>query len=110
MIHSNFPSSLGVNPQQQTDQVSAPAESNQISLTVEAVKLDIPNADVLSQAFDKVRTLPNYLKPIVMEGIARKLGVTKKTLEKSYEAWMMERIERISQMADTQANQNGEER
>ena len=108
-INQNSPSSLGANSQQQTDRVSAPAESNQISLTVEAVKLDIPNADVLSQAFEKTRTLPNDLKPIVMEGIARKLGVTKKTLEKSYEAWMMERIERISQLADAQASQNGGE-
>lgn len=108
-LSSNPPSALGVNSQYQTDRVSAPVESNQISLSVEVVTLDIPSGNVLSQAFEKVRTLENYLKPIVMEGIAKKLGVSKKTLEKSYEAWMMERIERISQLADVPASQNGEE-
>lgn len=108
-IPSNSPTSLGANSQQQTDRVSAPAQLSRIGLNIEVISLEIPNSDILSQAFEKVRTLENYLKPIVMEGIARKLGVSKKTLEKSYEAWMMERIERISQLADVQASQNGEE-
>lgn len=109
MINSNTSSSLGVNSQHQTDRASAPTQLSRIGLNVEVISLEIPNSDILSQAFEKVRTLENYLKPIVMEGIAKKLGVSKKTLEKSYEAWMMERIERISQLADVQANQNGEE-
>lgn len=108
-INQNSPTSLGANSQQQTDRVSAPVQLSRIGLNVAVISLEIPNSDVLSQAFEKVRTLENYLKPIVIEGIARKLGVTKKAVEKSYEIWMMERIERISKLADVQASQNGEE-
>lgn len=93
-----------------SDRVSIPVESDQISLTVEVISLDIPNADVLAQAFEKVRTLPVHLKPIVMEGIAKKLKVSKKTLDKSFEFWMMERISQHTAAADVQATQNGEER
>lgn len=109
-ISSNSPSSLGGNAKHQTDRVSAPAENSQISLSAEVVTFSIPSSNVLSEAFERVRTLENYLKPIVIEGIARKLGVSKKAVEKSYEIWMMERIERISKMADAQTTQNGEER
>lgn len=80
----------------------------QLSIIVETVTLDIPDADVLSQAFEKIRTLPKYLKPIVMEGLAKKLKVSKKTLEKSFEAWAMERISQIA-TTDAQNNSNGEE-
>lgn len=82
---------------------------SQLSITVEVVSLDIPREDVLSQAFEKIRTLPNYLKPIVMEGLAKKLKVSKKAIDKSFEAWMMERISQIA-AADAQNNSNnGEE-
>lgn len=82
---------------------SAEGTEDKLSITIEIVTLDIPSETVLSQAFDKIRTLPNYLKPIVMEGLAKKLGVGKKTIDKSFELWMMERI---SQMVLTGSGQN----
>jgi len=82
-------------------------ELQQLNLTVEYVTLHIPDADILSQAFEKVRALPNYLKPIVMEGLAKKLRVSKKTVDKAFEVWAMERISQIV-AADAQRN-NGEE-
>lgn len=81
---------------------------SQLSITVEVVTLDIPSDDVMNQAFEKIRTLPTYLKPIVMEGLAKKLKVGKKTLEKSFEFWAMERISQIA-AADAQNNQNNQE-
>lgn len=81
---------------------------SQLSITVEVVTLDIPSDTVMSQAFEKIRTLPTYLKPIVMEGLAKKLKVSKKTLDKSFEFWAMERISQIA-AADAQNNQNSQE-
>lgn len=81
---------------------------SQLSITVEVVTLDIPSNDVMNQAFEKIRTLPTYLKPIVMEGLAKKLKVSKKTLDKSFEFWAMERISQIA-AADAQNNQNSQE-
>jgi len=75
-------------------------QEEQLSITVEVLTLDIPSAEVLGQAFEKIRTLPNYLKPIVMEGLAKKLKVSKKTLEQSFQSWAMERISQIA--ADAQ--------
>ena len=82
-----------------------------MSITIEVVTLDIPREEVLSQAFEKIRTLPNYLKPIVMEGLAKKLKVSKKAIDKSFEAWMMERITQIATLDAAQNNNsnNGEE-
>lgn len=80
----------------------------QLSITVEVVTLDVPNPEVLSQAFEKFRTLDHWIKPIVMEGLAKKLKVSRKTLEKSFEAWAMERITQIA-ATSTQNNQNSEE-
>lgn len=82
-------------------------EQSQVTITVEVVTLDIPNKDVMSQAFEKIRKLDNWLKPIVLEGLAKKLKSSKKTLEKSFELWAMERI---AQIAATQENQNEEGR
>lgn len=99
----------GLSPQNPSDREnsSQSGHPDDISITVEVVTLDIPREDVLSQAFDKIRSLPNYLKPIVMEGLAKKLKVSKKAIDKSFELWMMERI---SQIALTDAAQNnGEE-
>lgn len=98
----------GLSPQNPSDREnSSQGGHSDISITVEVVTLDIPREDVLSQAFDKIRSLPNYLKPIVMEGLAKKLKVSKKAIDKSFELWMMERI---SQIALTDAAQNnGEE-
>lgn len=84
------------------------------SITIEVVSLDIPDKDVLGQAFEKIRTLPNYVKPIVVEGLARKLRVSKKAIEKSFEYWMMERITQIAALDAAQNkqannNSNGEE-
>lgn len=94
-------------PAVQSHQTSNRPDS-QLSITVEVVTLDIPNPEILSQAFEKIRVLPTYLKPIVMEGLAKKLKVSKKTLEKSFEFWAMERISQIA-ATDVQNNQNGEE-
>ncbi len=84
---------------------------SRLSITIEVVSLDIPREEVLTQAFEKIRALPNYLKPIVMEGLARKLKVSKKTIDKSFEAWMMERISQIAANDAAQNNNsnNGEE-
>lgn len=85
-------------------------DETSMSITIEVVTLDIPREDVLGQAFEKIRTLPNYLKPIVMEGLAKKLKVSKKAIDKSFEAWMMERITQIAANDAAQNNNsNGEE-
>lgn len=83
-------------------------DSSDNSIAVEVVTFDIPREEVLNQAFEKIRTLPKHLKPIVMEGFAKKLKITKKTLEKSFEIWAMERISQITAV-DAQNNQNSEE-
>lgn len=90
------------------DQQTSDRALEQVSITIEVVTLDIPDAGILSLAFEKVRSLPNYLKPIVMEGLVKKLKVSKKTLDKAFEAWVMERISQIATAADAQHN-NGEE-
>lgn len=83
---------------------------SQLSITIEVVSLDIPREEILTQAFDKIRSLPNYLKPIVMEGLAKKLKVSKKAIDKSFELWMMERISQIAANDAAQNNSNnGEE-
>ncbi len=84
---------------------------SQLSITVEVVTLDIPSPEVLSQAFEKIRGLDHYIKPIVMERFAKKLKVSKKTLEKSFEIWAMERISQIAANDAAQNNNsnNGEE-
>jgi squalene cyclase len=79
----------------------------QLTVTVEVVSLDIPSAETLNQAFEKIRTLPTYLKPIVLEGLAKKLKVSKKAVDKAFEFWMMERITQT--VSAGQNNQNGEE-
>jgi hypothetical protein len=79
-----------------------------MSITIEVVTLDVPREDVLNQAFDKIRSLPNYLKPIVMEGLARKLKVSKKAIDRSFELWMMQRISEIATAGQNNSN-NGEE-
>ncbi len=83
------------------------SKTDQLNIIVEVVTLDSPNPDVLGQAFEKIRGSPNYLKPIVMEGLARKLKVSRKTLEKAFECWVMERISQIP-LADARNSQNGE--
>lgn len=98
--------SLNSSDRQKSFQSDRP--DSQLSITVEVVTLDIPNREVLSQAFEKIRTLDHYVKPIVMEGLAKKLKVSKKTIEKSFEAWAMERITQVAAIG-TQNNQNSEE-
>jgi hypothetical protein len=93
-----------------SDRQNSSLDRSDISITIEVVTLDIPDAQVLSQAFEKIRTLPIYLKPIVMEGLAKKLKVSKKAIDKSFEAWMMERISQIAALDAAQHNSNnGEE-
>lgn len=100
----------GLSPQNPSDRENSQSGHPDISITVEVVTFDIPCEDVLSQAFDKIRTLPNYLKPIVMEGLAKKLKVSKKAIDKSFELWMMERISQIALTGAAQNNSNnGEE-
>lgn len=82
---------------------------SQISITIEVVSLDIPREEILTQAFDKIRSLPNYLKPIVMEGLAKKLKVSKKAIDKSFELWMMERISQIAANGTAQNNNSTRE-
>jgi transcriptional regulator GlxA family with amidase domain len=78
---------------------------NQIQFTVEVVTLDIPDAEGLGQAFEKIKSLENYLKPIVIEILAKRLGVSKKTLEKAFQVWLMEQIKKSVQ--DNQQNREG---
>lgn len=101
----------GLSPLNSSDREnSSQSGHSDISITVEVVTLDIPREDVLSQAFDKIRSLPNYLKPIVMEGLAKKLKVSKTAIDKSFELWMMERISQIALTGTAQNNSNnGEE-
>lgn len=81
---------------------------NQIQFTVEVVTLDIPDAEGLGQAFERIKALENYLKPIVIEILAKRLGVSRKTLEKAFQVWLMEQIKKnIAATQDNQQNREG---
>ncbi len=102
----------GLSPRNPSDrQNSSQNDRSDISITIEVVTLDIPREEMLSQAFEKIRTLKNWVKPIVMEALAKKLKVSKKAIDKSFEAWMMERISQIAANDAAQNNNsnNGEE-
>lgn len=91
----------------QLDSPSDRENINQLQFTVEVVSVDFPDAVGLGQAFEKIRNLPNYLKPIVLEVLARRIGVSKKTIEKSFHIWSVEHIKKIT--AATQDNQQNRE-
>lgn len=78
--------------------------NEQISIATQVVTLEIPNGDELSQAFKKIRTLEDFIKPIAMARLAKLLKVSEKVVQKSYEAWMYEQIGQQIQ------DQNGEGR
>jgi hypothetical protein len=84
MIIDSSPSTLGVSLDFQK------SDRKKISIPDERITIELPSAEALAEAFEQISGLQPHLKPVAIEKLAKRLSLSKKTIEDSYCAWVTE--------------------